>query len=135
MLAIVKRMSVVKWRTASPTYSTERSMATVLRPSVPRVLRMTSLPPNPKGSAPAVLDGDGLGDLDPALAQHHGHRDVRAAQADGEGAEPAVAAGVAVGPEHDLTGLHQIPVEPGVHDGLVGVVEVLDAGSRGRNPG
>jgi hypothetical protein len=84
-----------------------------------------------EGQRAAVLDGDGLGDLDPALAQHHRHRDVRPAEADGEGAEPAVAAGVAVGAENDLAGLHEIPVEPGVQNGLVGVVEVLDAALAG----
>ena len=49
---MVKRMSGVKARTASPTYSTDRSMAVVLRPSWPSVLRMTSLPVKPKGIWP-----------------------------------------------------------------------------------
>ncbi len=43
------------------------------------------------------------------------------------GAQAAVRAGVRVGAEDDLAGLHEVAVELGVHDGHVGVVEVLDA--------
>src|SRR6185295_3837803 len=67
-----------------------------------------------------------LRDLDPRLAQHHGGGDVRPAQADGEGAHPAVRGGVRVRAEHHLPGLHEVPVELGVQDGDVGVVEVAE---------
>ncbi len=85
---------------------------------------MTSLPPMPKAGVALVVDGDGLGHLDPGLAQHHRRRDVRAAQANGERAQPAMRAGVRVGAEDDFARLHEVAVEAGVHDGDVGVVEV-----------
>ena len=88
---------------------------------------MTSLPPMPKRRRAVVLDRDGLRHLDPRLTQHHRRGDVGAAQADGERAQAAVRAGVRVGAEHDLARLHEVAVELGVQDGLVGVVEVLDA--------
>ena len=49
---MAKRESVESCRTPSPRYSTDRSIATVLRPSSPSVRRMTSLPAIPKGSFP-----------------------------------------------------------------------------------
>jgi hypothetical protein len=53
MLATVKRKSVEKCSKASPTYSTLRSMATVLRPKSPSVFKITSLPVKPNGSRPS----------------------------------------------------------------------------------
>ena len=74
-----------------------------------------------------VLDGDGFRHLDPRAPQHHRHHDVRPAQPDGHRAEPAVRGGVAVRAQHQIAGPDQVPIEPGMQDGLVGVVEVTDA--------
>ena len=85
----------------------------------------------PERQLPAVLDGDGLRHLEPGSAQHHGHHDVRAAQANGERAEPAVGRSVRIGSQHHVARAHQVPIEFRVQDGLVGIVEMADAALAG----
>ena len=72
MLAMAKRESVESCRTPSPRYSTDRSMATVLRPSSARVRRITSLPPNPNGSCPLystlIASGTSIQDVPSTMA-------------------------------------------------------------------
>ena len=80
-----------------------------------------------EGQLALVLDRDRLGHLQPRGAQHHRHHDVGPAEPDGECAQPAVRRRVRVRAEHHVVGTHQVPVELGVQDGVVRVVEVADA--------
>ena len=72
MLAMAKRESVESWRTPGPRYSTDRSMATVLRPSRPSVRKIASLPAMPKGSVPvystAIASGTWIHELPSTIA-------------------------------------------------------------------
>ena len=80
-----------------------------------------------EGKLAAVFDADRLRYFDPGGAQDHGDDDVGAPEADGNGAQAAVRGSVRVGAQHDVIGPHQIPIELGVQDGLVRIVEVPDA--------
>src|SRR5690606_36561048 len=77
---------------------------------LPQGLQDHVLAADAEGKLPDVVDGDGVGNLDPGLSQDHGGGDVGTAQADGEGAHAAVGGGVGVGAEDDLPRLHEVPV-------------------------